>query len=69
VIWDPDGTSRLSADTHHMEVDYSAYEGREVRGRIDLVMSRGRVLIEGDEYLGKSGHGRYLVRDTNQYLI
>jgi dihydropyrimidinase len=68
VIYDPNATQTLSASTHHMAVDYSCYEGRQLTGKVDTVLSRGRVLIDGGEYLGEAGHGRYLRRDTCQYL-
>ncbi|MDH4118437.1 MAG: dihydropyrimidinase [Acidimicrobiia bacterium] len=69
VIWNPEVTSMMSVDVNHMNVDYSCYEGKEVQGKIELVMSRGNVLIENDTYLGKPGDGRFIERDTNQYLI
>src|SRR5579875_452326 len=68
VVYDPAARQVLSAATHHMNVDYSAYEGMEVTGRTDVVMSRGRILIEGGEYHGEPGHGRFLKRDLCQYL-
>ena len=68
VIYDPNATQTLSASTHHMAVDYSCYEGKQLTGRVDTVLSRGRVIIDGGEYLGEAGHGRYLRRDTCQYL-
>jgi dihydropyrimidinase len=69
VVWDPAAESKMSVEVNHMNVDYSAYEGRAVAGKIDLVMSRGRVLIEGDAYHGSAGDGGFLRRSTNQYLI
>ncbi|HEX5721784.1 MAG TPA: dihydropyrimidinase [Acidimicrobiia bacterium] len=69
VIFDPDKHHQLSAATHHMRTDYSCYEGMEVTGGVDTVLSRGRVIISGDQYLGKKGDGQYLVRDLNQYLV
>jgi dihydropyrimidinase len=69
VIYDPTATQVLSAATHHMAVDYSAYEGKQVTGRVDTVLSRGRVIIDGGAYHGKPGDGVYLRRDTCQYLI
>jgi dihydropyrimidinase len=68
VIYDPAARQVLSAATHHMNVDYSAYEGMEITGRVDTVLSRGRVIIAGGEYRGASGHGRFLSRETCQYL-
>ena len=69
VIWDPDVESVMSVDVNHMDVDYSAYEGKTVQGKIEMVLSRGRVLIEGDTYRGSPGDGDFIARDTNQYLI
>jgi dihydropyrimidinase len=69
VIYDPGAVQTLGVATHHMNLDYSAYEGIQVNGRVDTVLSRGTVLIEGDEYLGRKGHGRYLKRGLSQYLI
>jgi dihydropyrimidinase len=63
VIYDPDARHTLSARTHHMNVDYSCYEGREVRGRADLVMSRGEVIVQDGEWRGRTGHGRFLRRE------
>jgi len=68
VIFDPSVTSVITVDTNHMNVDYSCYEGMEVQGKIDLVMSRGRVLVEGDRYLGSPGDGRFLQRGPCQLV-
>ncbi|MFJ5231076.1 dihydropyrimidinase [Kitasatospora sp. NPDC088391] len=68
VIYDPHATQVLSAATHHMNVDYSAYEGRTVTGRVETVLSRGEVVIDRGEYLGRTGHGAFLRRSTCQYL-
>ena len=68
VVYDPQATTQIGVETHHMNLDYSAYEGFKVQGRVDLVMSRGTVLIEDDAYVGTKGHGRYLKRDLSQYL-
>jgi dihydropyrimidinase len=51
-----------------MAVDYSCYEGRTTTGRVETVLSRGKVIIAGGEYLGSPGHGTFLPRDTCQYL-
>ncbi len=69
VIWDPDVTSKMSVDVNHMNVDYTCYEGKQVKGKIELVMQRGNVLIEDDQYLGSPGDGQFISRGTNQYLI
>jgi dihydropyrimidinase len=64
VIFDPDKEQTISASTHHMNVDYSAYEGRKIRGVVETVLSRGRVVIEDGEYKGKAGDGKFLKRGT-----
>ena len=64
VIFDPEREQTISAATHHMNVDYSAYEGRTIRGVVETVLSRGRVVIENGEYKGKPGDGRFLKRGT-----
>jgi len=68
VIYDPQARQVLSAATHHMNVDYSAYEGMEITGRVDTVLSRGHVVIDAGEYQGRAGHGQFLHRETCQYL-
>ncbi|MFJ6214154.1 dihydropyrimidinase [Streptomyces sp. NPDC092296] len=68
VVYDPAAPQTISAATHHMNVDYSAYEGRQLTGRARTVLSRGTVVIDGGGYLGRAGHGRYLPRTTCQYL-
>jgi dihydropyrimidinase len=69
VVYDPNTTTRISVETHHMNMDHSAYEGFEVAGHVDTVISRGKVVVQGGEYLGTKGHGRYLKRGQSQYLM
>ena len=59
---------RSASTTHHMNMDYSAYEGFEIDGKVDTVLSRGTVVIENDTYVGRKGHGKYLKRGLSQYL-
>src|ERR687884_273097 len=49
VVFDPEAEQTISAATHHMNVDYSAYEGRKLRGAVETVLSRGRIVIESGE--------------------
>jgi dihydropyrimidinase len=62
VIFDPEKKVRLSAKTLHMKVDYNPYEGREVVGATDTVISRGRVVIDGGKFVGRAGSGSFLKR-------
>ena len=69
VILDPNATHVISAQTHHMDVDYSAYEGWEMKGRVETVLSKGKVIVSDDTYHGKPGDGEYLPRGLSQYTI
>jgi dihydropyrimidinase len=62
VIFDPDEEMTISAKTHHMNVDYSCYEGKKVLGVTKTVLSRGRVVIEEGKYVGRKGDGEFLKR-------
>jgi dihydropyrimidinase len=50
-------------------MDHSAWEGWEIDGKVDTVLSRGSVVIRDDEYVGRKGHGRYIKRGLSQYLV
>ena len=62
VIFDPARTHTISAKTHHMRVDYSMFEGIEVTGMPEVVLSRGRVIVESDKFVGRAGAGEFLKR-------
>jgi dihydropyrimidinase len=64
VLWDPTASHTISAATHHMRVDYSMFEGFQVKGNVRSVMSRGEVIIHDGKFLGKSGRGQYLKRQA-----
>jgi len=68
VVYDPNRRHTLSAATHHMDVDYSCYEGLEVQGGSDVVMSRGKVIVENGEWLGKAGDGKFVKRERSQFI-
>ncbi|HEV7922195.1 MAG TPA: dihydropyrimidinase [Thermoanaerobaculia bacterium] len=62
VIFDADEEMTISAATHHMNVDYSCYEGMKVRGVTKTVLSRGELVIEEGKYVGRTGQGQFLKR-------
>ncbi len=64
VIFDPEKTTTLSAKTHHMRVDYNPYEGRQVTGVTETVLSRGKVIIEAGQFTGRAGAGSFLKRSA-----
>ena len=70
VVYDPQGHTSIGVDkTHHMNMDHSAWEGFEIDGHVDVVLSRGEVLVDDQGFHGTKGRGRFLKRDLSQYLI
>jgi len=70
VVYDPAGRTEIGLHkTHHMNMDHSAWEGFNIDGHVDVVLSRGRVVVDHDGYHGSKGHGKYLKRGLSQYLI
>ncbi|MGN6198248.1 dihydropyrimidinase [Humibacter sp.] len=69
VVYDPNGHTTISAATHHMNLDYSAWEGFEIDGRVHTVLSRGKVIVDDGRYVGARGDGVFLKRGLSQYLV
>jgi dihydropyrimidinase len=67
VVYDPNRKRTISAKTHHMAVDYSCYEGRQVQGAAETVLSRGTVIVRGGKFTGRKGHGRFIKRAPAAY--
>jgi dihydropyrimidinase len=63
VLFDPNKQHVLSAATHHMNVDYSAYEGWELTGKVCKVFLRGKLVIDKDECLVEKGYGQFIRRN------
>ncbi len=69
VVYDPAGHTSIGVGkTHHMNMDHSAWEGYEIDGHVDVVISRGSVVVDGGQFLGRAGHGRFQRRGLSQYL-
>ena len=64
VLWDAAAPHTISATTHHMRVDYSMFEGFQVRGNAREVYSRGELIVSKGEFIGKPGRGQYLRREA-----
>lgn len=62
VIMDPEADITISAETQHMNVDYNPFEGYRGKGAIKTVLSRGEVVVDGDEFLGRKGRGKFVKR-------
>ena len=62
VIFDPNGETKFGVEHEHMKVDYSSYEGWTIKGKVETVLSRGRVVIQNGEHTGKQGDGQFIKR-------
>jgi dihydropyrimidinase len=70
VVYDPAGHTSIGVNkTHHMNMDHSAWEGFEIDGHVDTVISRGKVVVDDGAYLGTKGDGRFVKRGLSQYLV
>lgn len=69
VIFDPSKQHTISADTHHMNCDYSGYEGRKVIGKTEIVLLRGKVAIEDEKCHLKAGDGKFIPRGKTSLII
>lgn len=79
VVYDPQGHTSIGypvdADgnptgrSHHMNMDHSAWEGYEIDGHVDTVLSRGKVVVNDRQYVGSKGDGQFVKRGLSQYLI
>jgi dihydropyrimidinase len=65
VLWDPSALHAISASTHHMNVDYSMYEGMSVTGGAETVIARGDIIVRDGKWYGKTGRGRFLKRSSS----
>ncbi len=63
VLYDPNAPTTISASTHHMNIDYSAYEAMTLQGKVHTVLSRGEVIVNKGMFIGAAGRGRYVRRD------
>jgi dihydropyrimidinase len=62
VVFDPNRERILSSESHHMNVDYSCYEGMKVWGLPEVVMQRGKILVQDGQWFGKEGQGNFVPR-------
>jgi dihydropyrimidinase len=69
VVFDPQQSHTLSASTHHSNVDYSLFEGRQVTGKVSKVFLRGTLIVDGERWLGQAGMGQYLSRSASGRIL
>jgi dihydropyrimidinase len=65
AVFDPEASRTISASAQHMNVDYSCFEGMRAWGLPELVMQRGRIIVQGGEFLGREGGGHFLPRGAS----
>lgn len=69
VLFDPNVERVISAETHHMAVDYNPFEGMKVKGEAVSVLSRGEFVIKDKQFVGKPGAGQYIKRAKYQEML
>lgn len=68
VIWDPQKIVKYGVAQSHQRTDYNLYEGWELKGYPEKVFLRGKMIVDGDQWLGKSGDGKFLKRSEGEVL-
>lgn len=68
AVIDPRGSCMITHDRMHSAADYTTYEGIEIRGTVDLVMSRGKIVAEGNRFTGERGAGRFIRRKPHPVI-
>ncbi|MFP4267969.1 MAG: amidohydrolase family protein [Spirochaetaceae bacterium] len=68
VIFDPREEWTISADNQHSNAEYSIFEGRKILGRVRSVLSRGKKVIDRNEFHGKGEHGKFLKTETGSWF-
>jgi dihydropyrimidinase len=69
VLFDANEKHILTAKTHHMNVDYSGYEGWELTGKVKTVLLRGQVAIDNNKCLLEKGYGKFIKRNKVKQFI
>ena len=68
VLWDPEKKAKYGVAHSHQRTDYNLYEGWELTGYPEKVFLRGKMIVDGENWLGRSGDGQFLKRDTGEVL-
>nr|MBK9652014.1 dihydropyrimidinase [Bacteroidota bacterium] len=69
IIFDPNKEHTISAKTHHMNVDYSAYEGWKLKGKVEKTILRGQLAIDNGDVKIKKGYGVFVKRKKVSGII
>jgi len=68
VIWDPEKRVKYGVVHSHQRTDYNLYEGWELTGYPEKVFLRGKLIVDSEQWLGKSGDGKFLKRTEGEIL-
>jgi dihydropyrimidinase len=68
VLWDPQKKVKYGVAHSHQRTDYNLYEGWELVGYPEKVFLRGKLIVEGEKWLGKAGEGMFLKRGEGEIL-
>jgi len=67
VIYDPDYRGVVTAISHHVNNDYSGFEGMKIEGRPSVVTVRGKIQVRDGKFVGERGRGRMLKREPSHF--
>jgi dihydropyrimidinase len=68
VIWDPEKKLTYGVAHSHQRTDYNLYEGWELTGMPEKVFLRGKMIVDGNEWMGKAGEGQFLKREEGMVI-
>ncbi|MFN8381079.1 MAG: dihydropyrimidinase [Anaerolineales bacterium] len=68
VIWDPEKKLKYGVAHSHQRTDYNLFEGWDIMGYPEKVFLRGKMIVDGEQWLGKSGDGQFLKRSEGEVL-
>jgi dihydropyrimidinase len=68
VIWDPEKRLAWGRDYAHQRTDYNLFEGWELQGAPEKVFLRGSLIVDGEQWLGAAGNGRFLSRTGHEFI-
>ncbi|MDL1897831.1 dihydropyrimidinase, partial [Anaerolineae bacterium CFX7] len=67
VVYDPNYRGTISAKTQYINIDYSAFEGWEIKGRPSVVTVRGEVAAQDGKFVGTIGRGQFVKREPTHF--
>jgi len=68
VVFDPGKAWTIKGENQHTNAEYSIFEGRDILGRVSAVLSRGKVLVENEEFKGEAGYGNFMPTNSGKWF-